>query len=526
MSQYGLFGCRCTSHFTGAICETPVTTPQPTTTSATITTTPCPCQNGGVCGVSQYGLPYCSCPSGFTGTICQHNLPTTYSPTTTQPYTVQPSNGEQCTDSSGQKYNDGDMWALTNCISYYCVGGHITAYNTCNDEDTATDSTGDPPAPCNVPTGQSSIQHGQFYHFNHCLKYLCLSGTLTLYNNCKYDDLENTCEWNSWYVHNYYQWTIGGCNKHVCKNGVVTIENVCTTQYTTQPPTTVSTVRCVDQNGQTYPHGAVWSKGECEGFSCYMGIIREFNKCNHQQQHSSPYSVQNQYDNQAQQQPHQYDARSCLFDGQRYTHGQQWYKAQCESYVCTAGSVTYFNHCNIPASAPSTTLAPQLQHCIDVLNRVYYHGQIWSKDECTNYYCDNGIVKTQNICHNGSPGSENKSCWMCDAENWDACYQTGQSVTCGGSDVCFLEIRSRAGVLSRVCQGCQQVDACEAKKTQNAQQCRLYAVSSGESVCHDCCEGLKLALVFSSLTILPRWQLSECYKPTAYTNDWTCYSTS
>ena len=146
VSEYGLYGCSCPPNFSGPICENLVTT-----TPATTTTQPCPCLNGGSCATSQFGLPYCACTSGFTGTICQYP-PTTAAATTTKAYTVQPSNGEGCKDSNGADREDGEIWALTDCISYFCVNGQVSAYNTCN-EQTPSDDSMSPPAPCQAPTG-------------------------------------------------------------------------------------------------------------------------------------------------------------------------------------------------------------------------------------------------------------------------------------------------------------------------------------------------------------------------------------
>ena len=421
--------CQCVNGYTGEICQNPPTT-QPTNSPTTISSTtvitpPCPCLNNGVCETSSYGLFGCTCVNGYSGYLCQiPPLTTTQSstPTTVLSPTSTLASSGNCIDHLGTSHNNGDTWALqgSSCISYICQSGVISAVNTCTSTETSTPSppmtTESPAISCVSPTG-NQIPHGQFYYFNSCLKYLCVSGTVQAYNNCDDQVLidDGVCYHNGWYFYNYQQWEVsynGVCSKYTCTEGYISTASCDepTPSPTNSPtPTANEAPRCVDENGQTYSHGAIWYKDNCFGFSCYMGNINAFNNC----PTSAPAPTNT------------YSPGSCIFNNKRYNNGESWYKENCHSYLCTNGNVTVFNHCHTPTQISPTN--PPATFCYGENGYKYYHGQIWTKDECNHYICQNGTIETVNICLNGSPGETGKSCWMCDANSWEECLEIGQA---------------------------------------------------------------------------------------------------
>ena len=89
------------------------------------------------------------------------------------------------------------------------------------------------------------------------------------------------------------------------------------------------------------------------------------------------------------------------------------------------------------------------------------------------------------------------SCFSCDSNSFDNCNLTGGVVECNQGEVCFLEVRSRRGIVSKVEAGCKAESDCNDQKNQNnsqlstsarLSQCRPQSTHSrfGPSVCRQC----------------------------------------
>ena len=78
---------------------------------------------------------------------------------------------------------------------------------------------------------------------------------------------------------NHQQWYKDSCNYYVCKEGSIEVVYFCTTT-TTQSTTTrdPSAGSCTFEN-EVYQNGQIWYLDQCIGYSCYMGVVHQFNNC-------------------------------------------------------------------------------------------------------------------------------------------------------------------------------------------------------------------------------------------------------
>ncbi len=187
---------------------------------------------------------------------------------------------------------------------------------------------------------------------------------------------------------NHQQWYKDNCNYYLCKEGTIESVYFCTTttpqSTTTRDPSTGS----CSFEGEIFQNGQIWYLDQCVGYSCYMGVVHQFNNC-HTTTKQPSYPTQ----------PTQPALQPCWFHGIEYQSGARWNKDQCHTYICNDGEIGYFNHC----PEATTTSSPPVG-CNSPSGQFYYHGQIWRTGPCLQHTCISGQVTTSDVCTGGGYG--------------------------------------------------------------------------------------------------------------------------
>ena len=193
---------------------------------------------------------------------------------------------------------------------------------------------------------------------------------------------------------NHQQWYKDSCNYYLCSEGSIESVYFCTTTTTQSTPTRDPSTGSCSFEGEIFQNGQIWYLDQCVGYSCYMGVVHQFNNC-HTTTKQPTYPTQPSYPTQ----PTQPALQLCWFQGIEYHSGARWNKDACHTYICNDGEIGYFNHC----PETTTTSSPPVG-CNSPSGQFYFHGQIWRTGPCLQHTCISGQVTTSDVCTGGGYG--------------------------------------------------------------------------------------------------------------------------